>query len=146
MLRRRWETPRVLLRLGIWPMILLATCSPLPAEPAEATSPAVSERPLMVPLSLCEEQLTLLEQQSLEQLKRLENDCAKRLREAVQKAAADTARPLLVALAGASAERDEERLWKGRWRAIALGSGAVALGMAGLVVLLTALLVTPQAP
>lgn len=93
---------------------LIGTCSPLPAQEPQ------SSQPLMVPLSLCEEQLTLLEQKAQQELTqldsewqsrllRLESDCYQELRKAVEKAAADTARPLLVELAGVREERDS---WK----------------------------------
>ena len=57
---------------------------------------------LMVPLERCEAELTLLEQKCLEQLTQLENDCAQRL----LTTAAETARPLLIQIAGLKAERD----------------------------------------
>lgn len=101
-------------RLLVLLALATATCSPLPAQEAQ------SSQPLMVPLSLCEEQLTLLEQTAQQELAqqesewqarltRLASDYEQRLRRAVEAAAADTARPLMVELAGVRAERDS---WK----------------------------------
>ena len=110
-------------------------CLPLLAQQAQ------SPPPLMVPLSLCEERLTLLEQKSLEQLTKVENDFAERLRLAVEAGAADTARPLLVDIAGLKAARDSalgslkvarQRL---TWVPVVMGVVGAVLGLVvGLVI------------
>lgn len=102
-------------------MLVLAvrTCSPVPAEQ------------LMVPLERCEAELTLQEQKFQQILTRLETDCAERL----LTTAAETARPLLIQLAGVRAERDVAleavKAGQGRvWRVSAVvGVAGVILGL-----------------
>lgn len=101
---------------------LIGTCSPLPAQQTPLTSEP------MVPLRICEEELTLLEQKSLAQVTKLEADFVARLRTAVEGAAADAVRPLLADLAGVRAERD---VWKSQARnGVVMGIAGWAFGVA----------------
>jgi len=123
---------RVLLQLAIWPVLLLATCSPLPAEQLVPISPEPSSVEPMLPLRICEEELTKLEQKSIAQLTQQESDFAARLRVAVTEAAADAARPLLVELAGVRAERDAwaRQVRAARWIGVCgFGFGVVTCGL-----------------
>jgi len=107
---RKWPgLRRVMLRLAIWPMILLATCWPLRAESLAPMLPEPSVSEPMVPLRICEQELTALEAKCVEQVTQLERDFAERLRVAVEGAAADAARPLLARIAGLEAESTEYR-------------------------------------
>ena len=126
---RRWPgMRRALLRLTIWPMILLATCSPLPAEQPAPTLPALS-----IGLPTRERLISLLGSSDLysgsEIADWLVNDLfplevAPAVRAAfhqvAETAAAEAVRPVLVEFAGARAERDaaKARLVPLRWVAI----------------------------
>jgi len=114
----------------LWPVLLLLMFSPLPVRPAEVTSPESSPPSATVPLQTCLDELMRLEQKSIEQVTRLESDFAERLRLAVTVAAAEAVKPVLVELAGVTAERDAYRRVVLRWQiaAVGVGVGAAALG------------------
>lgn len=100
-------------------VLAVRTCSPVPAEQ------------LMVPLERCEAELTLQEQKFQQILTQLENDFAERL----LTTAAETAKPLLIQIAGVRAERDVAleavKVGQGRvWRvSTAFGVAGVVLGL-----------------
>jgi hypothetical protein len=121
----------------VWiPMLLLLTCSMLPAEQPGQTSPEPSSEQPMVLLSICEEELTKLEQKSIEQVTKLESDFAERLRAAVQQAAADAVRPVLVELARVERQRRV-------WRAVGIGATVGAAGMFAVSIVALRLLIYP---
>ena len=122
--------------LGWIPMLLLLTCSMLPAEQPGQTSPAPSSEQPMVLLSICEAELTLLEQKSIEQVTRLESDFAERLRAAVQQAAADAVRPVLLELARVERQRQV-------WRAVGIGATVGVAGMFAVSIIAVRLLIYP---
>lgn len=111
----------------LWPVLLLLMFSPLPVRPAEVTSPESSPPSATVPLQTCLDELTRLEQKSIEQVTRLESDFAERLRLAVTVAAAEAVKPLLVELSGVTAERDAALLSRGIWRVVGIGSIATVV-------------------
>ena len=107
---------------------LMLTCSPVPAQSPEPTSPESSSESLTVPLQTCLDELTALEQSCQEKLKQLASDYEEQLRRAVERAAAEAARPLLIEIAGLRAERDA---WK-RAAAEAKGRTLFAVVLAAL--------------
>ena len=137
---------RVLLRLLIWPMILLRTCSPLPAEQPEPTLPAPS-----IGLPTVERLVSLLGSSELysgseiadwlvNDLFPLEVEPAVRVafRQVAEQAGAEAVKPVLVELAGVTAERDAYRRVVLRWQIVAGVSCGVTIGFAVLAIWLAA--------
>lgn len=116
-------------------LLVLVVCLMVLLSPLLAQEKQSSEEP-MVPLALCEKELRALETKSIEQLTKLSTDFEVRLREAVTGAAADTARPLMVEIAGLKAERDywqKEAVRRGRVGCVVAGvlGGLTFAGFAG---------------
>lgn len=134
MVQRHRVTPRGLAPLLISLVLLM---QPLWTLPAQETQSGEQE---MVPLATCLEELKKLETLSDELLTKQSADFETRLRQAVLEASADTARPLLVEIAGLRAERDYYKRFRWLYTLIGLSAG-VAAGA-----ILTGILTTPLPP
>jgi len=129
----RWM-PRGQRRLLLWLPLLLLTCSPLPAQLPEPTSPEPS------PLHLTEAEIVSIlgpgECYSAPEIAtivlELQAEARAEIAATSAEAAAEAARPLLVELAGVRAERDAARLVVCRWRWGAVGAGVVGV-LAGIL-------------
>jgi hypothetical protein len=133
-----------LLRL-LWTVLLLARCWPLPAQQVEATSPEPSPPSLTVPLQTCLDELDKqlqtdkaeLERQNSEWTQRtlkLSSDFAEQLRVAVNQAAAEAVKPLVIELAGVRTESKVYQSRVMRWQVATGVSIGVAIGFAALAV------------
>lgn len=114
--------------------------------PALASAPAVtyldgSSPSRMVPLELCTQELSRLEQMHDEQLTRLESDWRTRLSEATTEAAAAAVAPVMEELRVVEAQRDRALASVRSWR-----GATVVAGLLGIVATLVAVLVAGEPP